>query len=92
VLWVVALTDGYDNASNPKSKPAVYEKLRNSRIALLAITVGSLENEPEIRQACEASRDKGLLIQANTNSDAIKKAFTKVIKVMMTGNLKVESL
>ncbi|RUS33479.1 hypothetical protein BC938DRAFT_471466 [Jimgerdemannia flammicorona] len=91
-LWVVALTDGYDNSSNPTARNNVQAELRSSgHISLLAITVGNLENEAEIIQACQASRNGGLHIKAQTNADAIKEAFSKAARVMV-GDLKVESL
>src|SRR4051794_26258444 len=86
-LWVVALTDGLDNASSRSAKPAVYEALkRNGRISLLVITVGPLKHENSIRLACEASRNKGCLIKADRDPEAIREAFLKAAK-LMTGNL-----
>ncbi|KAL2911198.1 hypothetical protein HK105_209349 [Polyrhizophydium stewartii] len=91
-IWVVALTDGYDNASNKASRVNVLNALRSHNyIGLVVITVGSLSNEHEIREACHVSRDGGLLIRAEASSEAIRDAFGRAAR-LMTGHLNVESL
>lgn len=72
-----------DNKSPKNSMTEVYNELsKYSQISLLVITVGSLENEPEIKRACEASRDGGLLVESGTDDKAIKDAFVKVAEFM----------
>ncbi|KAJ3282056.1 hypothetical protein HDU76_008787 [Blyttiomyces sp. JEL0837] len=90
--WVIALTDGDDNSS--ETTPYQLKNLlrANPRVGLMVITVGRLQYETTIREIVDAAGSRGLLINCNQSSEAIRKAFEKVAKVLMTGNLKVETL
>ncbi|KAJ3323548.1 hypothetical protein HDU76_013611 [Blyttiomyces sp. JEL0837] len=90
--WVVALTDGDDNCSRTTANDLKLLLRANPRVGLMVITVGRLRYEATIRDVLSVAGSRGLLINCDQSSDAIRKAFVKVVKVLMTGNLKVETL
>ncbi|KAJ3338617.1 hypothetical protein HDU93_009324 [Gonapodya sp. JEL0774] len=81
-LWICTLTDGGDNASNSTSKSVIAELQRLPQVGLIAITVGALGNEAEIRKVCEASRNGGLFIRADASGQGIQSAFRAAIQHM----------
>ncbi|KAI9353794.1 hypothetical protein BDR26DRAFT_849248 [Obelidium mucronatum] len=94
--WVIALTDG-DDFSPHKVASLINIKqilLTNKNIGLIVITVGSLNNEAEIRSMLvDVGDKKGLLIRSEANSGGIKDAFGKAVKIMQQGgDVNVESL
>ncbi|KAI9348280.1 hypothetical protein DFJ73DRAFT_777345 [Zopfochytrium polystomum] len=93
--WVVALTDGEDNASSPGSVSGIKEAMRlHPSVGLIVITVGSLKNEATIRSILDAApggKKKAFMIKSEQNSDAIRQAFSKVVRVF-GGNSIVENL
>ena len=89
--WIIALTDGEDNASDSNAYEKILKLLRNSGVTLAVITVGDVPNAVEIEAACAASKNGGLFVSADASSEGIKKAFGKVVQAM-TGWENVEFL
>ncbi|KAJ3107856.1 hypothetical protein HDU96_007767 [Phlyctochytrium bullatum] len=90
-VWVVALTDGDDNASSTTAEKVAQEiRTRHRDVGVIVIAVGRLGNEGKIREIVAAA-GKGFLVKAEQSSESIREAFGKVSK-MIVGNLRVESL
>ncbi|KXS09413.1 vWA-like protein [Gonapodya prolifera JEL478] len=81
-LWICTLTDGGDNASRSTSTSVIAELKKLPQVGLIAITVGVLSNEAEIRRVCEASRNRGLFIRAEASGQGIQTAFRAAIQHM----------
>ncbi|KAJ3052929.1 hypothetical protein HK097_005400 [Rhizophlyctis rosea] len=89
--WIIALTDGGDNASDRDAYGKIFKLIKNSGITIAVITVGPVPNSAEIRAACAASKNEGLFVSADASAEGIKKAFGKVVRAM-TGWENVEFL
>ncbi|KAJ1568587.1 hypothetical protein HK405_000214, partial [Cladochytrium tenue] len=93
--WVVALTDGEDNASNPGDVEVARQLLRGMPgIGLVVITVGQLRNVGEIQSLLDAVSGgprRAVLIGAEASGAAIHEAFGKAVRVI-TGHPVVEWL
>ncbi|KAJ3246381.1 hypothetical protein HK104_007889, partial [Borealophlyctis nickersoniae] len=74
--YIVSLTDGYDNCSSSTSHARVLHTLKKSHLSLIVITVGHLQNQREIQEACSASQG-GLLVKAEESGEGIREAFGK---------------
>lgn len=85
--WIVALTDGIDNAS--KISPSkLLKKMENMKINLIIITVGKLENENIITQMLSTVSNG---IHFPVDRDNIQCAFSEVGSIIR-GQVNVESL
>ncbi|KAJ3030789.1 hypothetical protein HDV00_008714 [Rhizophlyctis rosea] len=89
--WIIALTDGGDNASQRGAYQKILKEVKDSGITLAVITVGPVPNAEEIKVACAASQGGGLFVSADASSEGIKEAFGKVVSAM-TGWENVEFL
>lgn len=74
--WIVALTDGEDNASKV-SQESLKQRLRDAKCNLIVIGVGHDVHAAEL-QALTKSSKKGVYISADGNKDSITEAFGKV--------------
>ena len=86
--WIVALTDGEDNASqmNIKNLTENYKKYLNN---IIIITVGKLKNAEDIMKICDIAKShgkKGELLQVDNSIDHIADAFSKAGNMMMWFN------
>ena len=92
--WIVALTDGEDNASQVRASDIVknYSKYLNN---IIIITVGQLRNEREIKSICEAAKrhgKKGFHITTSDSHDQIAGAFSKAGDMMLRGDVVQQEL
>ena len=91
--WVVALTDGEDNAQSLTAVDVV-KQLRKQPINLIIITVGSVSTRNDIKAIITAATTaitKGIFIEIGRNDKEIESAFQKVAKLIL-GELHVDTL
>jgi len=91
--WVVALTDGEDNAHGYKARDVV-QQLQKAPRNVIIITVGAVSTRNEIMtiiRAANTKTTKGIFIEIGRNDKEIENAFQKVANLIL-GELHVDSL
>ena len=87
--WIIALTDGADNASE-KSHEFIAQMFHQRHTNFILITVGeATRNQKLLSLPNEA--DKGLLLKAD-NAEQVGEAFEKVASVISKGHVNIETL
>ena len=92
--WVVALTDGEDNASKMSVRNLI-ETHKNDMNHIIIITVGDLKNEREILKICDLAKTNGKtgeLIKVDNSNQDIAAAFTKAGDMMLRGDVVQQDL
>ena len=86
--WIVALTDGEDNAST-HTYQNVADDVRRYNVNIVLITVGKLKTIRYLKYITDSSRS-GMLIQT-TDIQGIREAFSQAIDVINRGQVNIET-
>ncbi|KAJ3120121.1 hypothetical protein HK098_004865 [Nowakowskiella sp. JEL0407] len=89
--WVIALTDGEDNASKSNCEKVITMLTSDNKynVGLIIITVGRLRNEAELRAVCDAVGKRSRFIPAEKSVEAIENAFSVAFR-SLTKNVQLE--
>ena len=90
--WIIALTDGEDNASKINQGQLIQNLQESSGVNIVAIGIGD-DCSHDILKAISKATEKGVYISAAGNSESISQAFIKVAEVLVSsGNVLIEDL
>jgi uncharacterized protein YegL len=86
--WIIALTDGDDNASYDKTGKRATDLAKTTLANCICIMVGNLKNADVINRICQACPKKGVPIQVGR--DDIRSGFDRAVSFV--GNVNLEEL
>lgn len=80
--WIISLTDGEDNQSNPDSLYNIKQILAKTNITMMAITVGQLQSLNEINSIITSCGNKNSKHIRAENFEKVGESFQEIIKYM----------